>query len=181
MQNPTAMNADIKALLTVLLLKTGTTPKEIQTVLMVASTSRVMIAAEYAASRTENPVETTTGNVSSIGRAASSDVPANPAEFDPETDGVYSDIKALLSMVLLQNGVSTNEIQTTLRVAAASRRAMAEQREESADQEEDIPQKPASRTPERRQATATQTLRSDRLSPISIKDLQRSAPLRRTA
>ena len=180
MQNATAMNADIKALLTLLLLKTGTTPKEIHTVLMVASTSRVMIAEEYAASHPEHA-----SNVP-MWTATRSNVPASLAEFDPEADGIYSDIKALLSLVLLQNGVSANEIQTTLRVAATSRRAIAERREDFQDQDDilqndDIPQKPASRTPERRQATARQSLRNDALSPISIRDLQRNDPMRRTA
>jgi hypothetical protein len=179
MQNATAMNADVKALLTLLLLKTGTTPKEIQTVLMVASTSRILIAEEYAASQAETSVEASADNVSRI-RPAPSNVAANPVGFDPEADGMYSDIKALLSMVLLQNGVSTNEIQTTLRVAATSRRAVAQAQEVSAEQKEDTSQKPVSRTPERRQATDRQALRTD-LSPISIRDLQRSAPLRRTA
>src|SRR5689334_15254560 len=136
MQNATAMNADIKALLTLLLLKTGTTPKEIQTVLMVASTSRVMIAEEYAATHPEHALEIATRNVSPVRTAARPNVPANFAEFDPEADGIYSDIKALLSLVLLQNGVSANEIQTTLRVAATSRRAMAKDREESLDQDD---------------------------------------------
>jgi hypothetical protein len=42
-------------------------------------------------------------------------------------DMMNSDIKALLTLLLLKNGAGSNEIQTALRMAAASRAAQAEE------------------------------------------------------
>src|ERR1700712_1124887 len=113
MQTAAAMNVDTKALLTLLLLKSGTTSREIQTVLMVAATSRVIVAEENAVlQRPVNALEGAASNVAQIRPAVRQDA----GEFDPHAESMHSDIKALLTLVLLQSGVSSEDIQTTLRL-----------------------------------------------------------------
>jgi hypothetical protein len=48
MHNAATMNSDVKALLTLLLLKTGTSSQEIHNSLQLAGASRVMMAEEFA-------------------------------------------------------------------------------------------------------------------------------------
>ena len=63
MSNP-AMNFDIKALLTLLLLKQGTSPKDIQTAVNLTAATRLMVAEEYAG-RDEAPEASNVTNIRS--------------------------------------------------------------------------------------------------------------------
>jgi hypothetical protein len=121
-----ATNLDIKALLTLLLLKSGTSSKEIQTAVNVAAAARLMAAEEYAAAvQLGATAERGDGKISRIYVAPNGDT-----RFDPQVDGVNSDIKAMLTLLLLQNGASSKEIQTTLRLAASSHDPAAERQAE---------------------------------------------------
>lgn len=173
MQNAAAMNLDIKALLTLLLLKTGTTSKEIQTAVNLAAASRLMVAEEVA----ESPREEREDNVSQslVSRvtkfrteAKKSDAYVRNWEADRNAAPMNSDIKALLSLLLLQNGVSSSEIQTTLRLAATSRFASPEAQTEASESDE------AAEVSESRPATGPsaaprQAVRNDHLAPIPIR------------
>jgi hypothetical protein len=103
-----AMIFDIKALLTLLLLKQGTSAKDIQTAVNLTAAARLMVAEEYA-DRDEAPEG---GNVTPIRSARHDEKQERP--FEPHADAMNSDIKALLMLLLLQNGASSREIQTTL-------------------------------------------------------------------
>jgi hypothetical protein len=189
MQNSVAMNSDIKALLTLWLLKTGTNAQEIHTALQVAAASRVMVAEENA-----GPLRTEEATV----------VPNNIAKFRPaseamavarkqqqQADAMNSDIKALLTLSLLKIGATSNEIQTALRLAAASRVAVAEERVEAARTEAQIRPEPAAEAAPAptvgpvpaavndtapapvaaaiaASSTVKQSVRNDQLAPISI-------------
>lgn len=178
MQNAAAMNLDIKALLTLLLLKTGTTSKEIQTAVNLAAASRLMVAEEVAESpREEREREEREDNVSQslVSRvtkfrteAKKSDAYVRNWEADRNAAPMNSDIKALLSLLLLQNGVSSSEIQTTLRLAATSRFASPDMQTEASESDE------AAEVSESRPATGPsaaprQAVRNDHLAPIPIR------------
>ena len=113
---------EIKALLTLALLKSGTSAKDIQTAVNVASTARLMIIEEYAelARRDEGDSES---NVTSIHEARHPASRRHEPQQAPQVEGLNSDIKALLSLLLIQHGASPKEISTTLRLAAAARAA----------------------------------------------------------
>jgi hypothetical protein len=96
-----AMNFDIKVLLTLLLLKQGTSSKDIQIAVKLTAAARLMVAEEYA-DRNETPAASNITNIRSV-RVA--DRP-----FEPHADAMNSDIKALLMLLLLQNGASSREI-----------------------------------------------------------------------
>jgi hypothetical protein len=147
-----AMNFDIKALLTLLLLKQGTSSKDIQTAVKLTAAARLMVAEEYA-DRNEAPAA---GNITNI-RAAR--VPDRP-----HADTMNSDIKALLMLLLLQNGASSREIQTTLRLAARTRGAAAD--EESETIEEAVPLVEVTKVLESRAMTPKQAVRAERLAPL---------------
>jgi hypothetical protein len=168
MQN-TAMNFDIKALLTLLLLKQGTSSKDIQTAVNLTAAARLMVAEEYAElAPSEDAPEA--GNVTKIrpARRCEADTVADARRFEPHADAMNSDIKALLMLLLLQNGASSREIQTTLRLAARSRGLMAdEQAEEPA---EEIAIVAVSKVQEARAMSPKQALRSDQLAPISMRE-----------
>jgi hypothetical protein len=148
---------EIKALLTLALLKSGTSAKDIQTAVNVASAARLMIAQEYAAlargdeGRFDSKVTNMRGEP--LGQ-----------KQELNTDSVHCEIKALLSLLLLQNGASQKEILTTLRLASAAAAQMAEEDQDDAEQmvEEEVPQQP-----ERRNPTAKQTLRNEQLAPTT--------------
>ena len=159
-----AMNFDIKALLTLLLLKQGTSARDIQTAVNLTAAARLMVAEEYAEPALGEDLEA--GNVTNIRLARRSGTDTRP--FEPHADAMNSDIKALLMLLLLQNGASSREIQTTLRMAARSRGLMAdEQTEEVA---EEIAIVAVSKAHETRAMTPKQALRSDQLAPISMRD-----------
>jgi hypothetical protein len=150
---------EIKALLTLALLKSGTSAKDIQTAVSIASAARLMAAQEYAelARSEESRLDSKVTNIR-----------GEPISRKPELNmgGVHSEIKALLSLLLLQHGASQKEILTTLRLATAAAAQMAEEDEDEAEQmvEEEVPQQP-----ERRNPTAKQTLRNEQLAPAAAK------------
>jgi hypothetical protein len=194
MQNSIAMNSDIKALLTLWLLKTGTNAQEIHTALQVAAASRVMVAEENGDSSRNEDAAIVPHNVSKLRPA--SDVLAAARKQQQQADAMNSDIKALLTLSLLKIGATSNEIQTALRLAAASRAATGEERAEPARTEPVRVEAPAKPEPGAEAmlaaslgpipaavndtapaavaasmpapASMKQTVRNDQLSPISI-------------
>lgn len=126
MQNTAAMSSDVKALLTLLALKTGTTSPEIHHALQLAAASRVMMAEEHA-SPSRMQAETSASNVAKL-RPHAGNVPETSASvrrMKQSAEAMNSDIKALITLMLLKNGADANEIQTALRMASASRAAAA--------------------------------------------------------
>jgi hypothetical protein len=175
---------EIKALLTLALLKSGTSPKDIQTAIDLAATTRLMAGEESAASEHDDGNDAD-GNVTNIrnlrqgGKAAA----ALPERHRREPiNALNGDVKALLSLLLLQNGASAREIRTTLRMAAAMGVQDSEQTtapeveqtepEPSPEVAAPIPQKPhLVLRPEVlpadiRPSTPKQRLRNDYLAPI---------------
>jgi hypothetical protein len=146
-----AMNFDIKALLTLLLLKQGTSSKDIQTAVKLTAAARLMVAEEYA-DRNEAPAAS---NITNIRAVRVVDRP-----FEPHLDTMNSDIKALLMLLLLQNGASSREIQTTLRLAARTRGAASETIEEA------VPLLEVTKALESRAMTPKQAVRAERLAPL---------------
>ena len=149
------MNFDIKALLTLLLLKQGTSSKDIQTAVKLTAAARLMVAEEYA-DRNETPAACNITNIRAVR------VVDRPSE--PHADAMNSDIKALLMLLLLQNGASSREIQTTLRLSARTRGAAAD--EESETLEEAVPLVEVSKVLETRAITPKQAARAERLAPL---------------
>ncbi len=131
MQNTSAMNSDVKALLTLLALKTGTSSPEIHHALQLAAASRVMMAEEHA-----NPArvhaDATASNVAKLRPNANMpETSASVRRMKQSADAMNSDIKALITLMLLKNGADASEIQTALRMAAGSRAAAAEEEAEA--------------------------------------------------
>lgn len=157
-----AMNFDIKALLTLLLLKQGTSSKDIQTAVNLTAATRLMVAEEYA-DQDETP---DSGNVTSIRSARNGENSAR--SFEPHADAMNSDIKALLMLLLLQNGASSREIQTTLRLATKSRSFAAD--EASGACQEAVPVAEVTKALETRAMTPKQALRAEHLAPIALRD-----------
>ncbi len=158
-----AMNFDIKALLTLLLLKQGTSSKDIQTAVNLTAAARLMVAEEYA-DQEEAPES---GNVTHIRPARHSETEGT-RPFEPHVDAMNSDIKALLMLLLLQNGASSREIQTTLRLAAKSRGVAADEQAETV--KEAIPVAEVSKVLETRPMTPKQALRAERLAPVAVRE-----------
>jgi hypothetical protein len=154
---------EIKALLTLALLKSGTSAKDIQTAINVASAARLMVIEEYA-ELVRSGESGSDANVANIYEARHGVSPSAPQSRRRglEVDGMNSDIKALLSVLLLQHGASPKEILTTLRMAAAARTADDEEMPEQMAGEED-----ARREPERRHSTPKQALRNELLASIA--------------
>jgi hypothetical protein len=150
-----AMNFDIKALLTLLLLKQGTSSKDIQTAVKLTAAARLMVAEEYA-DRNEAPAASNITNIRAV-RVVD-------RAFEPHLDTMNSDIKALLMLLLLQNGASSREIQTTLRLAARTRGAAADQASETI--EEAVPLVEVTKALESRAMTPKQAVRTERLAPL---------------
>ncbi|MET0968134.1 MAG: hypothetical protein ABWY18_02940 [Tardiphaga sp.] len=121
MQNPAAMNSDVKALLTLLALKTGTSSAEIHNSLQLAAASRLMMAEETNPSRAS--AETPASNVAKLRPANGDAADTTPAarRMLQTAGAMNSDIKALLTLLLFKNGADAVEIQTALRMAAAAR------------------------------------------------------------
>lgn len=165
MQNSAAMNSDIKALLTLLLLKTGTSSPEIHNALQLAAASRVMMAEEYAGPTRSPVTETTPYNVAKLRPVAGSDAAATSArKMKLNGEAMNSDIKALLTLLLLKNGAGSNEIQTALRMAAASRAALAEEQADAL-RAEALAEQVSTTNTDVAQLTARQAVRNDQLAP----------------
>ena len=161
-----AMNFDIKALLTLLLLKQGTSSKDIQTAVNLTAAARLMVAEEYAEPAPGEDLEA--GNVTSIRPARrGADTVAAARPFEPHADAMNSDIKALLMLLLLQNGASSREIQTTLRLAARTRGLMADELPETPEEEIATA---VGRVQEARPTTPKQALRNDHLAPVALRE-----------
>jgi hypothetical protein len=154
---------EIKALLTLALLKSGTSAKDIQTAINVASAARLMVIEEYA-ELVRSGESGSDANVANIYEARHGVSPSAPQSRRRglEVDGMNSDIKALLSILLLQHGASPKEILTTLRMAASARAAEDEEMPEQTAGEEDV-----RREPEKRHPTPKQALRNELLAPIA--------------
>jgi hypothetical protein len=154
---------EIKALLTLALLKSGTSAKEIQMAVNVTSAARLMAAEEYG-ELVRDEEGRPDANVTSIYDARHGTAAGSPQSCKRglEIDGMNSDIKALLSLLLLQHGASPKEILTTLRMAAAARAA--EDEETSSEQ---IADDDVRRDPEKRHPTPKQTLRNEFLAPLA--------------
>lgn len=174
MQNTAAMNSDVKALLTLLLLKTGTGSPEIHNALQLAATSRVMMAEEYAnPSRAQVAEPVGTGNnVARLRPVAAGNVPETSASvrrMKQSADAMNSDIKALLTLLLLKSGADAVEIQTALRMASAARAAAAAEEAEAVRAEAQAEAASAAMT-ELASITARQTLRNEQLASVSTKE-----------
>lgn len=168
--NNSAMNFDIKALLTLLLLKSGTSSKDIQTAVNMAAAARLMVAEETAEhEQSVEAQETSNNNVTNIWsiRNGEAETAPSPRKFEPHADAMNSDIKALLTLLLLQNGVSSREIQTTLRMAAAARGMMAGEPTEPPPA--DISPAAVGRILETRSAPK-QAVRNDHLAPGPVRE-----------
>jgi hypothetical protein len=152
---------EIKALLTLALLKSGTNAKDIKTAVEVASAARLMAAEEYDRTPSIEPIRT--GRKVTNIRAGAHDEEADYAHQNQEyTEGLNSDIKALLSLLLLQQGASSKEILTTLRLATGTGTTGEDQNES-----EQIAETPATRNVERRSVTPKQAFRNEQLAPNS--------------
>jgi hypothetical protein len=144
--------------LTLALLKSGTSARDIQTAVNVASAARLVIVEEYAElTRIEESwFDARVANIREVRR----DEPAS-RKPEPHIDGMHSEIKALLSLLLLQHGASQKEILTTLRLATAAARTAGD------EDEPDTVDEDAPREPERRGSTPKQVLRNEQLAPIA--------------
>jgi len=92
--NNSAMNFDIKALLTLLLLKSGTSSRDIQTAVNLTAAARLMVAEEYAETAPIDEVATPEGgNVTKIRSARNADAVTTARNYDPQTDAMNSDIR----------------------------------------------------------------------------------------
>jgi hypothetical protein len=172
MQNTAAMNSDVKALLTLLLLKTGTSSPEIHNALQLAAASRVMMAEEYANPMRMQGIEASGSNVAKLRPATAVNVPETSAavrRMKQSADAMNSDVKALLTLLLLKSGADSNEIQTALRMAASSRAVAAAEEAESIRAETQAEAASAAMT-ELASITARQAVRNESLAPISAKE-----------
>ena len=162
MQSAYEMNSDVKALLTLWLLKAGTSPETIQMTVQLAAASRIMVVEEQALPpndrREPRPVNATKLRpVTDANDAAKDRARLNAG-------AMHSDIKALLSLALLKVGASSSEIQTTLRLAAALRTRLA-------DATNVPPQSAVTTEPEADIVSITpkQVFRNGHLAPISMR------------
>jgi len=124
MQSPAIVMSDIKALLTLWLLKIGTTPAEIRTSLQLAAASRAMATDEQAYGRPEPAQSSPAGHLiaSNIARLypnSEAEIAARRARLALEATN--SDVMTLITLSLLKVGTSSDEIQKALRLAALSR------------------------------------------------------------
>jgi hypothetical protein len=162
MQSAYAMNSDIKALLTLWLLRMGTSPEAIQMTLQLAAASRIMVAEEQTAPDERAPPASNVAKLRLL-------TDANAAAANEErlnTDAMNSDVKALLSLALLKSGASSREIKMTLRLAAASRTGLDDENDEL--QQLAVTTEPvAVRRAGIVSLTPKQLLRNEHLAPIS--------------
>lgn len=127
MQQSAATASDTKALLTLWLLKTGTTAAEIRISLQLAATSRVMAAEERGFAATADAPLALAHNVSQLHPGGDPDMLKEAREAHFAAEAMNSDIKALITLSLLKIGTSQEEIHRALRLAARSRATDAEQ------------------------------------------------------
>jgi hypothetical protein len=121
MQSPAVVISDIKALLTLLLLKTGTTSAEIRTSLQFASTWRAMAGDD----RGNEPAGLAhpANNVARL--YPNSDAETAARNMQLAIEAMNSDVMALLTLSLLKTGSTSEEIQKALHLAALSRATVA--------------------------------------------------------
>lgn len=172
MQNSAAMNSDVKALLTLLLLKTGTSSSEIHNALQLAAASRVMMAEEHANPMRMQGAEASGSNVAKLRPVAALNVPETSAavrRMKQSAEAMNSDVKALLTLLLLKSGADSNQIQTALRMAASSRAAAAAEEAESVRAETQAEADSAAMN-EIVSITARQAVRNESLAPIPAKE-----------
>ncbi len=114
---------EIKALLTLALLKSGTSAGDIRTAIGVAATTRLM-AGEECAEFAHDDRNGADGDVTNVRDLRHGDAAAAVRDRQREQpiSALNGDVKALLSLLLLQHGATSREILTTLRMAAATRR-----------------------------------------------------------
>lgn len=114
---------EIKALLSLALLKSGTSASAIQTAIDIAATTRLM-AGEECAEFTHDERNGADGHVTNVRDLRHGDAAAAVRDRKREQplSTLNGDVKALLSLLLLQHGATSREILTTLRMAAATRR-----------------------------------------------------------
>ena len=176
---------EIKALLTLALLKAGKSVEDIQTAIDVAATTRLM-AGEEGAEAAHDDGDSADDNVRDLrhGHAAAE---VRDRQRTQPISALNGDVKALLSLLLLQHGATSREILTTLRMAAGMRRQNVEQRDEPAGQQVreraepqqpvEVPAPPMGQKPqivlrpdmlpaEIRPTTPKQRLRNEYLAPI---------------
>jgi hypothetical protein len=148
-----------------LLLKQGTSSKDIQTAVNLTAAARLMVAEEYAEPAPGEDLEA--GNVTNIRppRRCGADTVAGARPFEPQADAMNSDIKALL-VLLLKSGASSREIQTTLRLAARTRGLMADELPETSEEEITAAVARAQET----RPTPKQALRNDHLAPVALRE-----------
>jgi hypothetical protein len=151
---------EIKALLTLALLKSGTSSRDIQNAIDVAATTRLM-AGEECAALDHDDSGVADRNVTNIRDLRNGDAAAAPRERKRQQpiSGLNGDVKALLSLLLLQHGATSREILTTLRMAAAL-----PVQEDCQDTEPAEPEQ--SETVATVLATSRQRLRNEPLAPI---------------
>lgn len=118
--------SDIKALLTLWLLKAGTSSSEIRTSLQLAATSRAMATEDHAVARTDPAQPAPTSHAPSVASNIARLYPNSDAEIAARRSqaavvAMNSDIMALITLSLLKIGTSSDEIQQALRLAALSR------------------------------------------------------------
>ncbi|MDB5655128.1 MAG: hypothetical protein JWQ94_2741 [Tardiphaga sp.] len=163
MHNAATMNSDVKALLTLLLLKTGTSSQEIHNSLQLAAASRVMMAEEFASPVRAQACDATTNNVAKLRPIGGNPdiLTAAARRLKQTADAMNSDIKALLTLLLLKNGAGSSEIQTALRMAAASRAALAEEQADAVRAETHA---------ETVSAEAVKAVRNELIGPVPAKE-----------
>ena len=159
MQSAHAMNSDVKALLTLWLLKMGTSTQEIQTVLQLAAASRVMVAEELSLLSFEE-TRPTARNVANLRSASGQNAAVT------QTLAMHSDIKALLTLALINVGVSLDDIQMTLRLAAGSRAEFACHEDDELPVSEPVRQAAPPAAP----AAPSRPLRAGHLAPIPMRE-----------
>lgn len=122
---------EIKALLSLALLKSGTSAKDIQTAIDVAATTRLMAGEEGAefAHDDRNGSDSNVTNVRDL-RHRHAAATVRDRKREQPISGLNGDVKALLSLLLLQHGATSREILTTLRMAAGTRAQNVEQHDE---------------------------------------------------
>jgi hypothetical protein len=145
---------EIKALLSLALLKSGTSAKDIQNAIDVAAMTRLIAGEEGAAF--DHDDRSTAGPVTNIRDLRHGDAPRE-RKRQPPISGLNGDVKALLSLLLLQHGASAKEILTTLRMAAAT--SVQEEDDEQAEFEQPVAVATVLATPRQR-------LRNEHLAPI---------------
>ena len=151
---------EIKALLTLALLKSGTSGRDIQNAIDVAATTR-LIAGEECAALDHDDRGLADGNVTNIRDLRQGDAVAASRERkrQPPVSGLNGDVKALLSLLLLQHGATSREILMTLRMAATT--SVQEDRQDVEQAELEQPETVATVL-----VTPRQRLRNEHLAPL---------------